>query len=275
MDMENERLEEGTAGEVVTPGAEGTQSTAAKAEGEQGSGAAEESGDAGRSTEKAEQTHEERVRYKAARQQGEKTGYERAAREVNARIAGAGLTDPITGKPITTLEEFEDYGKRFRQQRIETRAREEKKTVAQVEEEEAAMELLRRTRREDGEKAERLRKEQEKMDWLRQDLADFREAYPNVDLLALEKDRRFVKFCGGRLGSVPAAELYADYLEVTESAAAAAADKKQDKQERGTGSGGSGSAGTMTAEERKGLEEWNSLYPDMKMSEKEWMKFRQ
>ena len=75
MDMEYEMQQEGAAGEVVTPEEEDEKQTqAAEAEGEK------ESEDAKRSQGKAEQTHEERVRFSAARRQGERTGYERAAK---------------------------------------------------------------------------------------------------------------------------------------------------------------------------------------------------
>lgn len=269
MDMENEMLEEGAAGEVVTPETEaGETGQPAEAGGEK------ESGDAGRSAERQTQTHEERVRYSAARKQGEKTGYDRAVRDINARISRANLFDPITNKPITSLEEFEDYGQRYNKQRIEARAKQENKSVAQVEEEETAMELLRRKRREDGEAAENARKEQERREWLRQDAESFKEIYPEVDLLKLEKDPKFRRFCGNRMGSVPAAELYADYLEVVGNAQQEAAARKQDKQERGTGSGGGAGGEGMTAAQRKELEAWNEANPHLKMSEKDFMRYR-
>lgn len=269
MDMENEMLEEGTAGEVVTPETETEESTEpAEAEGEKKDEVAE------RPAGKREQTHAERAKYKAARKQGEETGYDRAAKEFNAQIAEAGLIDPITNKPITTLAEFKEYSQRYKQQRITEKAKKEGKTVAQVEEEEAALELLRRTRREDDEKAEKAKKEQERRDWLIQDAKDFAESWPDVDLVKLEKDPRFRKFCGKRFGEVPAAELYADFLEVVGSAQESAAAKKQDKRERGTGAGGGNAGDVLSPKQRKELEDWNAAYPHMKMTEKEFINFR-
>lgn len=269
MDMENEKLEEGAAGEVVTPETEAEDpNPSAEAEGEQGGEGAE------RSTGRETQSHEERVRYSAARKQGEKTGYVRASKEINARIAKARLMDPITNAPITTLEEFEDYSRRYNQQRIEARAKQENKTVTQVEEEETAMELLRRKRREDDERAEKARKNQAQMEWLAQDAADFAEAFPGVDLLELEKDKKFVRFCGNRLGREPAAELYADYLDLMGEAQAAAAARAEEKRERGTGTGGGSGSDTLTAGQRAGLEAWNEANPNMKMTEKEYMRYR-
>lgn len=265
MDMENEMLKEGTAGEVGTPESEDeNRAPAAEAEGEK------EGGDAEHHEESGKQTHAERVRYSAARRQGEKTGYERAGKEFNARIAGAGLVDPITNKPITTLEEFEDYGKRFRQQRLEAKAKAENKTVFQVEEEETAMEYLKQKRREDDEKARRSKEEQTQREWMQQDARDFAEAFPGVDLGALESDPKFRKFCGGRLYKVPAAELYADYLEVVGEAAKSARVKQADKEDRGTGAGGGAGSKVMTARQREELEAWNRAYPEMKMTEKEF-----
>lgn len=269
MDMEYEMQQEGAAGEVVTPEEEDEKQTqAAEAEGEK------ESEDAKRSQGKAEQTHEERVRFSAARRQGERTGYERAAKETNARIAGAGLIDPITGKPIETLEDFEEYGKRYRQQRLEAKAKKENKTVDQVEEEETALEMLRKKRREDGEKEEQERKLQEHKEWLRKDFEDFSATFPDVDLTKLEQDKRFRKFCGERFGKEPAAILYADYLEVVESAQQSAAARRQEKQDRSTGTGGGGGGDVLTAAQRRELEAWNAAYPKLKMTEKEFLKFR-
>lgn len=269
MEMEDVMLE-GAAGAVVTPETETEEGTgpAEGAEGEQGSGAAD------RTDGKQTQTHEERVRYSAARRQGERTGQERAAKEANARIAKTGLIDPITQRPITNLEELEAYGQRFRQQRIETRAREEKKTVAQIEEEEAALELLAAKRREDGERAKEEENRKKQQEWLQQDAELFREAFPDVDLIQLEKDKKFVKFCGKRLGTVPVAELYADYLDVVGGVMELAEAKRQGKAERGTGSGGGAGGNVMTAGQRAELEAWNEANPHLKMSEKEFLKYR-
>jgi len=265
MDMEYGMRDEGTAGEVVTPEEETeTNETAAEAEG------GKESGTADRSGEKETQSHEERVRYSAARKKGERTGYERASKEINARIAGVGLIDPITNKPISTLAEFEDYGKRYKQQRLEAKAKAENKPLAQVEEEEAAMELLHQRRREDGEREQQEKKTREHREWLRQDAADFAEAFPEVDPVKLENDAKFRKFCGKRFGSEPLAELYGDYLELMDGAVQTAALKKQDKADRGTGAGGGSAGEALSANQRRALEAWNEAYPDMKMTEKEF-----
>lgn len=270
MDMENEMLNEGAAGEIVTPETEVEDpSTLAEAEGEKGNGTAE------RSTGKETQSHEDRARYSAARRQGERKGYERAFKEIDARIAGAGLIDPITNQPITSLKEYEDYGRRYRQQRLETKAREQKKTLAQVEDEEAAMELLARKRREDGEREEAARKQKAQLEWLQQDLMDFEEAFPGVDIAKLEADPKFMKFCGKRWGKVPAAELYTDYLDVVGKAQIDAAASQQSKRERSTGAGVGAGADVLSPQQRQELEEWNNAFPDMKMTEKEFRKWAQ
>ena len=265
MDMEREMLEEGTAGEIVTPETEtDEQDTAAEAEGEERDEIAD------RPTGKVQQSHEERARNSAARRQGEKTGYDRAMKDINARIAGAGLIDPITNTPIGTLEEFENYGKRYRQQRQEARAKAENKTVAQVEEEDAAMELLRQKRREDDEKAKKSREERARAEWMRQDAQEFAEAYPEVNPGTLEADPKFRRFCGDRLYNVPLVTLYEDYMEVVGEAAKTAQAKRDDKQSRGTGAGGGSGNKVLTAKQREELENWNRANPNMKMTEKEF-----
>lgn len=269
MDMENEKLETGAAGEVVTPETETEErEPAAEAEGEKGNEIAEHS------TETGKQTHEERTQYKAARRQGERTGYDRANKENNARIAKMGLIDPMTNKPITTMAELESYGQRAKQHRLEARAKEEKKTLAQVEEEDAALELLHQKRREDAERERKAQEEQAKREWMEQDAEAFAEQYPDVDPGQLENDAKFKRFCGKRLYNEPLAELYEDYLAVVGEAARTAQVKREDKAERGTGSGGGAGSKVMTAKQRRELEAWNEANPHMRMNEKEFLSFK-
>ena len=113
----------------------------------------------------------------------------------------------------------------------------------------------------------------QQLEWLQQDLMDFEEAFPGVDIAKLEGDPKFMRFCGKRWGKVPAAELYTDYLEVVGEAQRSATAEQKSKQERSTGAGGGAGADVLTAKQRQDLAAWNERNPDMKMTEKEFRRW--
>lgn len=63
------------------------------------------------------QTPEENARYAAIRRRAEEEAREKAARDLDAVIAGAGLSDPYTGSPITNSAELRAYRERFEQEK--------------------------------------------------------------------------------------------------------------------------------------------------------------
>lgn len=109
---ENERRED--VGEVVTPQERGEGTTAEAVQTAQGG---QEAGDADRPR-GGEQSHEENRRYQAARLGGERTGYERAMREVGRQLERSGLRHPLSGEPVRTLEELSALGGADRQEEL-------------------------------------------------------------------------------------------------------------------------------------------------------------
>ena len=151
------------------------------------------------------QTPEENHRYQAARLSGERTGYERAMREL-------------------------------REQR----------------------------------ESEELSARQD-MEFLARDVAEFRERYPGVDLLDLEQDEAFLRFCGSRYGREPMAELFTDYLELTARQQTAAQARSDSRSRRATGAGSGSGGETLTVDQQKALDEWNRAFPQMRMTAKEFL----
>ena len=107
--------------------------------------------------------------------------------------------------------------------------------------------------------------------WIAEDAAAFVEAYPEADLAKLDCDARFRRFCGSRYGREPLKDLYADWLEITGTAAREAAARSASKSERSTGTGGGAGADTLTAAQQRDLDEWNRSFPNMRMTAKEYL----
>ncbi len=114
--------------------------------------------------------------------------------------------------------------------------------------------------------------EQRRRAFVDRDLDDFRARYPDADPAKLERTEAFRRFCGTRLGREPLAELYADYLSLTEEARQSAAQRSEDRRSRSTGSGGDGGVSGLSAQQRSDLEEWNRAFPDMRMSAAEFLR---
>ena len=113
--------------------------------------------------------------------------------------------------------------------------------------------------------------EAERRAFIRADAEEFRRQYPRVDLGELDGDPLFRLFCGSRYGREPLADLYGDYLALTEHMTGLAVLRAESRLSRGTGSGGNGGGEALTAAEQKALSEWNRAYPQMKMTAKEYL----
>ena len=98
----------------------------------------------------------------------------------------------------------------------------------------------------------------------------FREKYPDVDLLRLEQEGAFRKFCGSRLYKEPTEQLYEDYMAFTREAEDRAERRAADRAARSTGSGSGKAAGGLSHSQQRELEEWNRAFPGMRMSAKEF-----
>ncbi len=228
---------------------------------EQGSEGGQSSGDADRS----QQSHEENKKSQAARRAGEQAGYERAMREANDRIARGRMRDPNTGEEIDSLDKLDAYTKAVRTNRIQSRAKAEGKSVAQVTEEEDTRDWIAEQRR--RAKAE----EADPKSFIQKDLQNFQARHPEADVAKLDSNAAFRKFCGSRYGREPLADLYEDYLEIAGEREAAALARAESKTSRATGSGGGSGSETLTASQQRALDEWNRNYPQMKMTAKEFL----
>ncbi len=98
----------------------------------------------------------------------------------------------------------------------------------------------------------------------------FREKYPDVDLLRLEQEGTFRKFCGSRLYKEPTEQLYEDYLAFTKESEERAERRAADRVRRSTGSGSGKAATGLSHSQQKELEEWNRSFPGMRMSAREF-----
>lgn len=100
---------------------------------------------------------------------------------------------------------------------------------------------------------------------------EFFRRYPQVDIVRLERDPAFRRFCGSRLYREPLADLYGDYLAVAEETRRREGARREDRARRSTGSGAGSAAGGLTGEQRRALEEWNRAYPHMRMTAREFL----
>ena len=116
-------------GDTGTTGGEGAEGAVTAPEGQDGANGADnnDAGDAGGA--KKEQTPDERRAHAAARRRAEqqaavdaalKAQSEKMAAEWKAFFESAGLKNTITGEPITTKEQFDEWSKSFKQQKLES-----------------------------------------------------------------------------------------------------------------------------------------------------------
>lgn len=117
-------------GDTGTTDGEGAEGAVTAPEGQDGAEGAEDNNDAGDAEgAKKEQTPDERRAHAAARRRAEqqaavdaalKAQSEKMAAEWKAFFESAGLKNTITGEPITTKEQFDEWSKSFKQQKLES-----------------------------------------------------------------------------------------------------------------------------------------------------------
>ena len=104
--------------------------------------------------------------------------------------------------------------------------------------------------------------------WNKQ-VKEFEEKHPDVNIGALNEDKRFLKFADKRSGTIT--ELYEEYLDFLEDTAQEVANKLKKSVDRSTGGGTTtGQSSGLTREQQEQLDEWNRRNPQMKMSAKEF-----
>lgn len=222
------------------------------------------------------QTREENAAIRAARLKASKDAREAALREADAEIAAAGIENPYTKKPFTSMKEFKKYAAQVKRARLEDEADRTGRTVEELEEEEANRKFISRLR-EQAQAQEREQDEpaQDAESFFSRDLRDFVEKHPEMNspekLEALENNKAFRRFCGSRFGKEPLAELYEAFQDLIGESGAAAVAKAASKNDRSTGGGSSGGV-TLTPSQKRELDAWNRANPDMPMTEREFAK---
>lgn len=229
----------------------------------------ESAGDAGR--QRAEQDHRFNAAMKAARQRAEKETAERITRETDSKITGMRIPNPDKpGSYFSSLAELESYSRALRKANLETRAKKEGRSAAELEEEDANREYLSRKRAEDERADKEAREKKKREEWIAADAADFMSRHPDIDIEKLDNNKQFRRFAGSRYGKEPLADLYEDFVELSGDVAKSAVLRQDGRSERSTGSGDGKGSGPLTAAQRQELKEWNDNNPDMRMTESEF-----
>lgn len=203
---------------------------------------------------------------KSARLQGKRE----AEAAIKSEFAKAGLTNPTTGKPFESFDEFKAYGDKKQEEKVKAAAAAAGKSVEEYQEDLADKDFVKRKRKEEEAAAEKRRSEERLREFAAQDARNFAELYPDIDPAQLEQSERFCRFAKGRLYKEPLADIYKDFIEFSSDTERAALARKASKESRGTGSGSSAKDITLTAAEQRALNEWNERNPDMKMTAKEF-----
>lgn len=218
------------------------------------------------------QTREENAAIRAARIRAQKETEAQERARMDEMIAQSGAVNPLTGKPFASLEDFLAYGKQYREAAIKEKAEASGRSVEEVTEEENDKDFVRNLRRkvQAEETPAQPSAEESEAEFIRRDVLDFVEKFPDVDLARLEANESFLKFCGTRFKKEPLANLYGDFIAVVGGAKEAAAVRAADRAQRSTGGGVSGGS-MMTPEQMGALEKWNRENPELQMTAKEFL----
>lgn len=216
------------------------------------------------------QTREENAAIRAARIRARRDAEAAAAKAADERFARAGIVNPSTKQPFKSLDEWEEYGRQVKQAEIVRQAKDTGRSVAEVTEEEANREYVSRKRREEAEQNAAQESARAQRAFVENDVLDFVERYPQVDVAALEQNKAFRTFCGSRFGREPLAQLYGDYVSIVGNAGTAAVAKAGSKIARSTGGGTAGGA-ALTPAQKSVLDKWNEEHPEMAMTAKEFL----
>lgn len=216
------------------------------------------------------QTREENAAIRAARLRARQEAEAALRAMADEEVAGMGLTDPYTQKPIASMRELREYGDRLTAARWAQKAKDTGRSVEEIAEEEENRAFVSSLRQEQKRKKDAEAAAAAELDFARRDLAEFRRQHADVDAEKLIGNERFLKFCGSRMGKEPLSELYADFTELVGEAGAAAVAKAASKSARGTG-GGTGGDAALTPAQKAALDEWNAANPEMEMDAKEFL----
>lgn len=230
----------------------------------------EQPGDAGREQHR-EQTRQDNAAARAARLRAESETRDRLQREYDEKVAGLGVINPYTGQPIKSFGDFEAYGEQFRREKLAQEARRQGKSVEELAEEQENRSFIARKRKEEADQKAAMAELKNQQEFLKADLMDFQQKYPDIDVTKLEKNPKFVKFAGKRLYREPLAELYGDFVDLVSDAERAAVERKAGKQARSTGGGLGGGGESLSPAQAAELEAWNRENPELRMTAKEFL----
>lgn len=194
---------------------------------------------------------------------------ESARSEMDEQIRNSGAINPYTNKPFENMNEFLEYGKKVKEADQKQRAEDEGKSVEDIIQEDNDKEYIRKKRQEDSANEKAQKEKSERDEFIREDLNQFKERYPDVDMDSLITNQNFVRFVGSRFGSEPIADLYADFVDLIGEAEKNGR-LKETRGNRSTGSGSDGGS-RLSAAQQRDLEAWNRHFPDMKMTPKEFL----
>lgn len=217
------------------------------------------------------QSHQDNAAARAARIRAEQETSERLKRQYDSQIAGMGITNPYTGRPMTSMDDLAEYSKRFNADKLEQEAKKRGTTVEQLQEDEENKKWIAEKRKEDAARKKAEQEIEARNRFLREDVQNFVSKFPDVDPGKLEKNQKFIRFAGSRMYREPLADLYADFVEMVSEAERTAVERASSRASRGTGGGQSGGADGLTPKQRAELEEWNRDNPSMKMTAKEFL----
>lgn len=226
---------------------------------------------AAREHESSAQSREDNAAARAARIRAAQETEGRLRKQYDEDVAGLGVVNPYTGKPIRSFQEFKEYGVQFQRERLEAEAQRQGRPVDELVEEQENRAYVARKRQEEQEQKEAMKQLRERQEFMVADVAAFVEKYPDVDVAKLEQNPKFRKFAGKRLYREPLAELYGDFVELVSDTERAAVEKAAGKRDRSTGSGQGGGGTVLSPEQERELAEWNRSNPNMKMTAKEFL----
>lgn len=219
---------------------------AAFADGDKGDGKGAEAPDNASSSNEETEKAEEKTRQKEINAENARRRRE-AARQAELRaerertiIDVLGGINPYTNEPMKDSADVEEY-----------------LTMKDIEREglDPVADFARWKKKQDRDKAERLKTQEDEKEWYRTDRENFQKAYPGVNISKLADDGQFASFAAGKVGKIPLAELYRDFLEnkkaiISEYKEQVAREKANEKASPGSLSGANaGASGTFTPEE--------------------------
>lgn len=208
-----------------------------------------------------EDNHAAKLARLSAQRDARKREEQRKAEE-DREWAECEAINPITGNPFRSKKEFFEYNAEVKKANQQKRAEASGRTVTEIEEEDADRDFIRKIRQKESET-------QSREAFMEDDLINFVQAHPDVDVVKLDNNTQFREYCGSRYGKESLASLYEGYQKLVKNAEQSF--KADTRQLRGTGSGANGGE-RMTAEQKRNLDAWNAAFPEMKMSPSEFMR---